>query len=135
MTQRQESNNSKKDKLLGMPHGTANNKLRKSIVFKLAGLCNMLECHRCKKQIESVNQLSVEHKEAWQQAIDPVSSFFDLDNIAFSHLVCNIGAAFKPNKYATPEAKVTGQRECWRNSKKRNYSTEKRREKYSSTGY
>jgi hypothetical protein len=101
-------NDSNKDRLLGMPHGTANAMLRKSLIFKLAGLANMLTCHQCTKVIERVEDLSIEHKHPWQKAQDPKASFFDLDNIAFSHLRCNIGAATRPNKIVAPP----GQRWC-----------------------
>jgi hypothetical protein len=37
--------------------------------------------------------LSIDHKNPWQAAADPKASFFDLDNIAFSHLRCNSGEA------------------------------------------
>lgn len=83
-------NNRTKDRLLGIPHGTANNKLRKNIIFYLANLCRMLSCYRCKQEIESVDDLSIEHMTPWQGAPDPKVAFFDISNIAFSHLKCNI---------------------------------------------
>jgi recombinational DNA repair protein RecR len=46
---------------------------------------------------------------------DPVKLFFDLDNIAFSHLRCNVSAAKrKRSKCGTPNAYKTGCRckEC-----------------------
>ncbi len=42
-----------------------------------------------------MSEFSIEHKIPWQSAEDPKESFFDLDNIAFSHLKCNIKAASK----------------------------------------
>ncbi len=61
-----------------MPHGTANNKLRKSIIFMLASKLNMLFCFRCNTEILEINTLSIEHKNAWQQAREPKAAFFDL---------------------------------------------------------
>lgn len=82
--------NATKARLLGMPYGTACNQLRKKILFRvLCGRILSRDCFRCGQPIESVEELSVEHKVPWQSAADPVASFFDLDNIAFSHLRCD----------------------------------------------
>ena len=78
----------KKDDQLGMSHSTASHRLRKLILFSLINQT----CHRCKEKIESVKELSIEHKIAWQDSSDPVGLFFDLGNIAFSHLSCNSGS-------------------------------------------
>jgi hypothetical protein len=88
-----EKNNEKKDKQLGMPLGTAANRLRKSIIFMLLKKLNLNFCHQCDAEIESEEQLSIEHKMPWLDSDDPVKMFFDLENIAFSHLGCNVGAA------------------------------------------
>lgn len=85
--------NATKSKLLGMPHGTAANRLRKSILFSLVCRLDLNECFQCQEEILSVDDLSIEHKEPWIQSEHPIDSFFDLDNIAFSHLRCNVGAA------------------------------------------
>ena len=93
-----EKNNKKKAIQLGMPHGTAQGKLKKSIMFWLLSRLNLNKCFRCKKKIETIKELSVEHKEHWLDSDDPVGLFFDLDNIAFSHLSCNSGNSRQPNK-------------------------------------
>lgn len=67
-------------------------------MFSLAGKLGLLVCHRCSKKIETVKEFSIDHKEPWQNSTTPNKLFFDNDNIAFSHLFCNIGAAEKPNK-------------------------------------
>lgn len=85
----------KKAAQLGMPHGTAIHKLRKSIIFNLIKQLNQDTCFQCGEKIESENELSVEHKIPYLDSENPVELFFDLNNIAFSHLVCNIGAARK----------------------------------------
>jgi hypothetical protein len=77
---------------LGEPFGTATNKLRKSILFKLVKELNLDICFRCEKRIEDINNFSIEHKIAWQSSKNPVEMFYDLDNIAFSHLDCNCKA-------------------------------------------
>lgn len=84
---------SAKDKLLGMSHGTASNRLRKLIMWTLVCKTDQNVCFRCGQRIEDVDDLSIEHKEPWQGAADPKAAFFDLKNIAFSHLRCNSGAA------------------------------------------
>lgn len=76
-----------------MPFGTANNKLRKNILFYLLVKYNENICFQCGELIDSVDQLSIEHKISWLDK--DVRLFWDLDNIAFSHLSCNIIAANK----------------------------------------
>lgn len=85
--------NEKKASQLGMPHGTAQGKLRKMVIFMLLKKLNANFCHQCGGEIETISQLSIEHKEPWLDSDDPFGKFFDLNNIAFSHLSCNCGAA------------------------------------------
>ena len=87
------NSNTLKAERLGMPIGTASNRLKKAILLSLLQRLNEDVCFRCSERIEVVEQLSVEHKEAWLNASDPASAFFDLSNIAFSHLSCNSGAS------------------------------------------
>ena len=101
---------------LGMPIGTASNRLRKMILFSLVCQLELNTCHQCGKEILSVGDLSIEHKEPWLQADDPVTSFFDLDNIAFSHLSCNVAAASHPHK------KYADINETWRAARKRQWN-------------
>lgn len=90
--------NNKKSELVGMAIATASARLKKSIMFSLVVRLKENICYRCGSEILSEEDLTVEHKEAWMQAEDPVQSFFDLDNIAFSHLSCNAAAASRPTK-------------------------------------
>ncbi len=83
--------NKTKDRLLGQSFGAANNRLRKKILWQFVKETGRDFCFRCNKQISRIEDLSIEHKEPWQSAADPKASFFDLDNIAFSHLRCNYG--------------------------------------------
>ena len=87
-----------KSDALGMPIGTASNRLRKMILFSLVCRFNLNTCYQCNGEILSIDDLSIEHKEPWLQADDPVESFFNLDNIAFSHLSCNVAAGSRPTK-------------------------------------
>jgi len=89
------SNN--KDKQLGMNPGTASNRLLKQLLFSLGDRLGMQWCFQCASKIESVEDMSIEHKVPWLHSEDPVGLYFDLDNIAFSHKVCNY-AASRPRK-------------------------------------
>lgn len=83
----------KKTELLGINHSTAQSALRKQIIYHLAEKLGMLNCYRCSEHIE-LNRFSIEHKDSWMGASDPLATFFDMENIAFSHLSpCNVGAA------------------------------------------
>lgn len=88
--------NEKKSKQLGMPLGTATAKLRKSILFQLLKESGKNICYQCGNIISSEEELSIEHKIPWLDSSDPKKLFFSLENIAFSHLRCNIGAARHP---------------------------------------
>ncbi len=93
-----------KAKQLGMPHGTAANRLRKMILFSLVQETKKDVCFQCSKKIENIDNLSIEHKIPWLG--NDSKLFWDLDNIAFSHLRCNAGAARKPTKIEWPEGKA-----------------------------
>ncbi len=86
------SSNKRKAAFLGMPHGTAAAKLRKMILWRFIQQCGEDTCFRCKEKIESIDDLSIEHKEPWEGV--SVELFWDLDNIAFSHMKCNV-----PHRY------------------------------------
>jgi hypothetical protein len=90
--------NDKKTEMLGMPHGTAFARLRRAVMFDLVVRLGVDTCYRCSTKIECVEELSIEHKDAWQRAEDPLKAFFDLNNISFSHHSCNMKAAIKPNR-------------------------------------
>ena len=76
-----------------MNPSTAAAKLRKDILFNYAKKCGDDICHQCRKKIESVDNFSIEHKIPWLHSKNPVELFFNLENIAFSHLHCNVLAA------------------------------------------
>ena len=85
--------NTAKAEQLGMPFGTASARLKKKILLSLLQKLGEDKCYRCGNLIATVEGLSVEHKKAWFN-ID-TELFWDLDNIAFSHLDCNIRAGDK----------------------------------------
>lgn len=78
-----------------MPIGTASNRLRKLIIFSLIKEGGKNICFQCGEIIENERDLSIEHKIPYLDSSNPVQLFFDIENIAFSHLSCNIGAARK----------------------------------------
>ncbi len=126
----------KKSEQLGMNDSTASHKLRKLILFSLVQQTNRDICFRYQSKIETVEDLSIEHKVPRLDSNDPISIFFDLNNIAFSHLKCNIAYRRKPNKkYLTDDELKTANQTRWRNSKRRNYNSEARRAKYLRTGW
>jgi hypothetical protein len=77
---------------LGMPQGTAMNRLRKMVLFRQLKKYNDNICTRCEKEIETVNELSIEHIKPWEGR--SAELFWDMDNISFSHLRCNIAHTF-----------------------------------------
>lgn len=82
----------------------SSNRLRKELLFSLADRLELLLCFRCNEKICNVAQLSIEHKVPWEGAINEEELFYDLENVAFSHLSCNSGAARKPTqKYSSKE--------------------------------
>lgn len=106
--------NNKKSKQLGMPFGTANGRLRKKILFHLLQKSKENICFQCKNLIETEEELSIEHKKPWLDKNTEL--FWDINNIAFSHLSCNAGAAkqTKPRKHPSSRAYMRGCRckEC-----------------------
>lgn len=86
--------NARRKEQLGMPYGTASNKLKKMILFKLLVHVGAHNCFVCGDEIGSVEELSIEHIEPWEGRPDGVEKFWDLDNIAFSHVGCN-----RPHNY------------------------------------
>lgn len=92
----------KKSKQLGIPIGKATHKLKKLILFNLVTNAKLNICYQCKLPIESDKELSIEHKIPYLDSDNPVHLFFDLDNIGFSHLKCNAGAARRKNGIKHP---------------------------------
>lgn len=90
--------NAAKAAALGMPFGTASAKLRKSLLFQFAQRLMLDTCYQCKDKIDDIDEFSIEHTTPWFNSKDPVGMFFNLDNIAFSHISCNVAAAKRPNK-------------------------------------
>lgn len=86
----------KKRQQLGMNPSTASNRLVKDTLFRLASEAGYV-CFHCKLPLTR-ETFSVEHKTPWLDSEDPKTAFFDQNNVAFSHLACNVGAARKDKK-------------------------------------
>jgi hypothetical protein len=82
---------------LGVNPSTAGSALKKQIMFHMAKKLGMDNCFQCGEKIETVKEFSVEHKIPWLHSENAKELYFDIDNIAFSHLSCNCKAARKPS--------------------------------------
>lgn len=76
-----------------MDVGTASSQLKKQVMFAMAEALGRNICFQCDKKINSPAAFSLEHKVPWLDSDNPKELFFDLNNIAFSHLSCNVKAA------------------------------------------
>lgn len=88
------SGKEKKAEQLGMNPSTASHRLVKDTLWNLIEQTGQTNCHRC-GFVMNRESFSIEHKEAWLDSNNPVGMFFDQNNIAFSHLGCNVGDARK----------------------------------------
>lgn len=81
----------RKTEQLGMNPSTASNRLVKDLLYSFVVETGRDSCFRCGNKVNR-ETFSIEHKEHWLDSENPVKLFFDLDNIAFSHLSCNVAA-------------------------------------------
>jgi hypothetical protein len=121
----------KKNDQLGMNVGTASNRLVKDLLFSHV---KDTPCYHCGGKLGRDN-FSIEHKTPWLDSEDPLGLFFDLDNITFSHLSCNSGAARKPTKKyeSACEQKKAGHKR-YRESLPKEVRQQRRKEQYLRTG-
>jgi len=94
----------KKERHVQLGLKTASYKLNKDILFKFIIEAGH-NCFRCGGTLTRDN-FSIDHKIPWLNKENAVELFFDLDNIAFSHRICNSKAARKPHK------KYSNKKEC-----------------------
>lgn len=103
-----------------MPYGTANARLRKKLMFHLLERLGETSCFRCGGEMTE-ETLSIEHKEPWLHV--SLDLFWELDNVTFSHVRCNISAARKNRSEYCPQGhpmsgdnlrvvKTDGSRQC-----------------------
>lgn len=80
-----------KNEQLGMNPSTASAKLLKDILFSLILETNKNYCFHCGIKLTR-ETFSIEHKVPWLHSENPKELFFNLNNISFSHLECNVKA-------------------------------------------
>lgn len=90
----------KKSAKLGMHASTAQGRLVKDILFSFL-VKEGHKCFRCGGELTR-DTFSIEHKVAWFDSEAPSESFFDLKNIAFSHMSCNYSNTSRTGKVTTP---------------------------------
>ena len=120
----------KKQLQLGMNPSTASGRLVKDLLFNLV---KDTPCFHCGQALTR-DTFSIEHKVPWLDSDSPVELFFDIDNITYSHNVCNIKAGRRPHKHA-PEQAVEAKLRNLANARKwkednRVYDPEERRQRY-----
>lgn len=93
----------KKASQLGMNPSTASGRLIKDLLWNFVETTGNNKCHICGK-VMTRDTFSVEHIVPWLDSDNPVDTFFDVDNVAYSHLKCNIGSARKASEM--PNASV-----------------------------
>lgn len=140
------SNSAKrKAEKLGMSFGAARHKLVKSILWDFIVKSKQNTCYQCNTEILTISDLSIEHKTPWETSENPVKKYFDLNNIAYSHLPCNVKRLNQPSKVSCPslgsyrggcrcEGCVETYRQHHRDNKKKYYTKEKRQAQYKRTG-
>lgn len=79
-----------KSEQLNMNISTAQHKLRTMLMFDLVVRLDENWCFRCNQKIDSIEQFSIDHKEPWLHVSPDL--FWNLNNIAFSHMSCNNSA-------------------------------------------
>lgn len=87
----------KKTQRLGISISKARNLLLRMVLFDAVRKLKRDTCFRCGETINTVEELSLDHKKPWLDSDDPFTTYFDLDNITFSHNSCNSRAGRKVN--------------------------------------
>lgn len=73
---------------LGMPYGTAANRLRKRVLFNLAERLGVNVCATCHQRITEAEELTIAHKHRWHDTPDGAARFWDLENVVYIHRQC-----------------------------------------------
>lgn len=116
----------KKQEQLGMNPSTAQHRLLKDILWDLVVKANLDTCCKCGNKM-CRNTFSIEHIVPWLDSENPVDLFFNLNNIAFSHLLCNIADRRNPQKWDDREAYELYRKQKSTNLAKARYNPEKRK--------
>ncbi len=81
--------NQRKSFQLGGNYQSLCQQLKRDLLYHYVKLANCHICHRCGAPIESSEDFSVDHIQAWMYKENARELFLDLENIAFSHKSCN----------------------------------------------
>lgn len=127
----------KKKMQLGMNPSTASGRLVKDVLWKLIQQTGQSNCCKCGEPM-SRDTFSIEHVTPWLDSDDPVGLYFNLDNVAFSHLSCNISDARKLRAICGTDSKYNTGCRCESCKKAKSnrvksngtHTSEKRRERY-----
>lgn len=121
----------KKTKQLGMNPSTASGRLVKDLLWNFIETTGQDACCKCGEPM-SRETFSIEHVTPWLDSDNPVELYFDLENISYSHRLCNITDVRRPTKkYDTPEERNRAKRKY---DPLRTYCPDKRREQYERHG-
>ena len=122
----------KKQQQLGMNPSTASHRLVKDILFSLI---KDTPCFHCGEPLTR-ETFSIEHKAPWLNSDDPVGRFFDLDNISYSHLLCNTRAGGRDSKLSEQKRSERNKEyyKKYRAKMTKEERKEKRRQQYLRTG-
>lgn len=85
-----------KTERLGMSYVKAYRRLIREIVFQFfSDRLKRVYCYRCGKEIDHISDFHIDHKIPWLWSDNPVSNFFNIDNLAASHSACNIRDCYR----------------------------------------
>lgn len=116
-----------------MNPSTAQGRLVKDILWSLIVKTNQHICCKCNKEMSRDN-FSIEHIIPWLDSEDPLKLFFDLENISFSHLSCNVSDARRPHKIEDRNLAKEIAREKHKINQRNKYCPIKRRNRYLEKG-
>ncbi len=83
------------DKELGESFSSAYHRLVKDLLYDFVSKSG-IKCHQCGGEMTR-EDFSIEHKTPWKGSDDPKDLFFNIENISYSHRVCNTRAK-RPQK-------------------------------------
>lgn len=122
----------KKKLQLGINPSTASGRLVKDILWKLIVQTQQDKCCKCNNTMTR-DTFSIEHIVPWLDSASPQELYFDLNNIGFSHLRCNVADARRPNKKYSSSKEREQVRQLTRRGT-RPYDSHKRRLQYITNG-
>lgn len=130
----------KKKEQLGMNPSTASGRLVKDVLWSLIVKTKQDICCKCNNSMTR-ETFSIEHVKPWLDSDDPVGLYFDLENISFSHLSCNISDARKQEaacgtytRYKNHSCRCDACKLAASAFKAKYYTKESRQKQYNRTG-